>query len=104
MAGRLSLDPRLPCSTCRRMCTTSATNTSSRGIACLKASGNRRTAERMHKARRRTLPLVKPPIPSGGGRIITAAGELAQIVDGDHFQFLVAIEFRYEGPASASRG
>jgi mannose-6-phosphate isomerase-like protein (cupin superfamily) len=35
---------------------------------------------------------------------LTAAGELAQIVNGESFQFLVAIEFRYDGPESAPRG
>jgi quercetin dioxygenase-like cupin family protein len=42
---------------------------------------------------RRTLPLVEPPIPVGGGRIHTEAGELAEIVNGREFRSLVYVEF-----------
>jgi mannose-6-phosphate isomerase-like protein (cupin superfamily) len=41
----------------------------------------------------RSLPTVQPPIPRGGGRIITDAGELTQIVNGNIFKFLAYIEF-----------
>jgi hypothetical protein len=48
----------------------------------------------MEKVSVRRLPDVAPPIPPGGGRIITAAGELAQIVNGDPFRYLAYLEFQ----------
>jgi mannose-6-phosphate isomerase-like protein (cupin superfamily) len=39
------------------------------------------------------LPIGEPPIPEGGGRITTPAGELAQIVSGGSYAFLAYIEF-----------
>ena len=56
------------------------------------------------KVQRRRLPIVEPPIPTGGGRIMTSAGELAQIVNGDAYRFLAFVEFRYAGPQSPTRG
>ncbi len=50
----------------------------------------------------RNLPRVSPPIPQGGGRIQTAAGELTQIVNGDLFRFVVYMEFLPD--AAAPRG
>ncbi|MGQ0776882.1 MAG: cupin domain-containing protein [Pseudonocardiales bacterium] len=50
----------------------------------------------------RTLPLTQPPIPEGGGRIRSAAGELVQIVNGEQFRFLAYIEFKQD--AQAVRG
>jgi dTDP-4-dehydrorhamnose 3,5-epimerase-like enzyme len=47
----------------------------------------------------RTLSLVNPPIPHGGGRIQSAAGELAQIVNGESFRFLAYIEFKHGAPS-----
>ena len=41
----------------------------------------------------RRLPIVSPPIPEGGGRVATPAGELTQIVSGTPFLFLAYIEF-----------
>ncbi len=46
----------------------------------------------------RSLPLTRPPIQAGGGRILSAAGELAQIVNGEQFCFLAYIEFRNDPP------
>jgi len=56
----------------------------------------------MEKVAVRRLPDVSPPIPSGGGRIVTAAGELAQIVNGDAFRYLAFLEFQPD--ANAPRG
>jgi mannose-6-phosphate isomerase-like protein (cupin superfamily) len=42
----------------------------------------------------RRLPDVAPPIPQGGGRIVTAAGELAQIVNGESYRYLAFLEFQ----------
>jgi quercetin dioxygenase-like cupin family protein len=42
----------------------------------------------------RLLPVVSPPIPDGGGRVIGPAGELVQVVNGDHFRFAAYIEFK----------
>lgn len=42
----------------------------------------------------RSLPVTTAPIPAGGGRIHTPAGELAQIVNGPTFRFLAFLEFR----------
>lgn len=58
----------------------------------------------MSKLLRRSLSVVEPPIPLGGGRIVTAAGELAQVVNGETFRFLAVVEFRYSGPESPARG
>ncbi|MEU0157108.1 hypothetical protein [Micromonospora fulviviridis] len=41
----------------------------------------------MDKVQLRRLPVTTPPIPSGGGRIQSPAGELAQVVNGDSYQF-----------------
>ncbi|MGH4019120.1 MAG: cupin domain-containing protein [Pseudonocardiaceae bacterium] len=46
----------------------------------------------------RSLPLTQPPIPEGGGRIQSTAGELARVVNGEQFRFLAYIEFRNDGP------
>ncbi len=48
----------------------------------------------MEKVSVRRLPEVVPPIPEGGGRIITGAGELAQIVNGDLYRYLAFLEFQ----------
>lgn len=50
----------------------------------------------------RRLPIVAPPIPDGGGRVVSEAGELTQIVNGDQFRFLAYIEFKPN--ASTMRG
>ncbi|HEX5597318.1 MAG TPA: hypothetical protein VFX61_15070 [Micromonosporaceae bacterium] len=50
------------------------------------------------KVKVRRLPLVSPPIPEGGGRIISAMGELTQVINGPEFRFLAYIEFRPEAP------
>lgn len=42
----------------------------------------------------RRLPSLDPPIPEGGGRITSEAGELAQIANGELFRFLAYIEFK----------
>lgn len=42
----------------------------------------------------RSLPMTEPPIPNGGGRISTPAGEIAQIINGEDFSFLAYIEFQ----------
>ena len=42
----------------------------------------------------RRLPDVVPPIPPGGGRMISPAGELAQIVNGDPYRYLAFLEFQ----------
>jgi hypothetical protein len=48
----------------------------------------------MEKVSLRRLPDVAPPIPPGGGRIVTAAGELAQIVNGEAYRYLAFLEFQ----------
>lgn len=48
----------------------------------------------MDKVSVRRLPDVVPPIPDGGGRIVTGAGELAQIVNGEAFRYLAFLEFQ----------
>ncbi|MFG1775444.1 cupin domain-containing protein [Micromonospora sp. NPDC049051] len=55
----------------------------------------------MQKVRLRRLPLTSPPIPAGGGRIESPAGELAQIVNGGTYRFLAYLEFR---PDARPRG
>ncbi len=47
----------------------------------------------MDKVTIRRLPDVAPPIPEGGGRIVTPAGELAQIVNGEAYRYLAFLEF-----------
>jgi quercetin dioxygenase-like cupin family protein len=47
----------------------------------------------MDKVAIRRLPDVVPPIPQGGGRIVTPAGELAQIVNGEAYRYLAFLEF-----------
>jgi mannose-6-phosphate isomerase-like protein (cupin superfamily) len=47
----------------------------------------------MEKVSVRRLPEVGPPIPSGGGRMVTGAGELAQVVNGEAYRFLAYLEF-----------
>lgn len=42
----------------------------------------------------RLLPVVSPPIPDGGGRVSSPAGELVQVVNGDHLRFAAYIEFK----------
>lgn len=43
----------------------------------------------------RRLPLVDAaPIPAGGGQLMTEAGMLTQVVNGDHIQLVVLLEFR----------
>jgi quercetin dioxygenase-like cupin family protein len=42
----------------------------------------------------RLLPVVSPPIPEGGGRISSPAGELVQVVNGDCLRFAAYIEFK----------
>jgi uncharacterized RmlC-like cupin family protein len=56
----------------------------------------------MEKVSVRRLPDVAPPIPEGGGRIVTPAGELAQIVNGAPFRYLAFLEFQPD--PNASRG
>jgi len=46
------------------------------------------------KVRFRTLPVTQPPTPPGGGRIVTPAGELAQVLNGETFRFLAYLEFK----------
>ncbi len=41
----------------------------------------------------RKLETKSPPLDSNGGRILTPAGEIAQIVSGNSFNFLAYIEF-----------
>jgi quercetin dioxygenase-like cupin family protein len=41
----------------------------------------------------RTLPIVDPPIPLGGGRLLTPAGELTQVINGKAFEFAAYITF-----------
>lgn len=54
-----------------------------------------RTYDRaVQKVRLRRLPVTSPPIPAGGGRIQSPAGELAQIVNGGTYRFLAYLEFR----------
>ncbi|WP_089017414.1 cupin domain-containing protein [Micromonospora coriariae] len=48
----------------------------------------------MDKVQLRRLPVTTPPIPPGGGRVQSPAGELAQLVNGDSYQFLAYLEFR----------
>ncbi|GAA5183538.1 hypothetical protein GCM10023322_23050 [Rugosimonospora acidiphila] len=42
----------------------------------------------------RRLPDVAPPIPEGGGRMTSDAGELAQIANGEPFRFLAYLQFK----------
>lgn len=42
----------------------------------------------------RSLPIVTPPIPDGGGRIITTSGELTQIINGVSIKFVAYVEFK----------
>ncbi|MFG3687838.1 cupin domain-containing protein [Micromonospora sp. NPDC047740] len=56
----------------------------------------------MEKMQLRRLPVTMPPIPPGGGRIQSPAGELAQVVNGDSYKFLAYVEFRPD--ASKPRG
>lgn len=42
----------------------------------------------------RTLPVTVPPTAPGGGRIVTPAGELAQVFSGQDFRFLAYLEFK----------
>jgi hypothetical protein len=51
-------------------------------------------ANMMAKVSLRRLPDVAPPIPPGGGRMVTAAGELAQIVNGEPYRYLAFLEFQ----------
>jgi mannose-6-phosphate isomerase-like protein (cupin superfamily) len=46
----------------------------------------------------RRLPVVEPPAPPDGGRIQTAAGELAQIVNGLELRYLAYVEFKVDAP------
>ncbi len=46
----------------------------------------------------RRLPIVEAPIPEGGGRILSTNGELAQILNGEEFRFLVFLEFLPDSP------
>jgi dTDP-4-dehydrorhamnose 3,5-epimerase-like enzyme len=48
----------------------------------------------LEKVTIRTLPIISPPIPEGGGRIANGNGELAQIVNGAAFRFLAYLEFK----------
>ncbi|MGW1062182.1 hypothetical protein [Micromonospora rubida] len=48
----------------------------------------------MEKVQVRRLPVTTPPVPPGGGRIQSPAGELAQVVNGDIYRFLAYLEFR----------
>lgn len=41
----------------------------------------------------RKLNIKKPPLDNDGGRIITDAGEIAQIVSGEMYRYLAYIEF-----------
>lgn len=43
------------------------------------------------------LPLVEPPAPASGGRIITGAGEMAQIVNGEEVRHLYYADFTVGG-------
>jgi|SRR5215213_178617 len=47
----------------------------------------------LDKVKIRRLQVKKPPLDVDGGRILTAAGEIAQIVSGVSFKFLAYIEF-----------
>ncbi|WDZ82440.1 cupin domain-containing protein [Micromonospora cathayae] len=49
----------------------------------------------MDKVQLRRLPVTEPPIPPGGGRIQSDAGELAQIASGpDAYRFVAYLELR----------
>jgi uncharacterized protein YndB with AHSA1/START domain len=56
----------------------------------------------LDKVTLRRLPEVGAPIPPGGGRMVTGAGEMAQIVNGEAFRYLSFLEFRAD--PTASRG
>lgn len=56
----------------------------------------------MDKVQLRRLPVTSAPIPPGGGRIQSPAGELAQVLNGDIYRFLAYLEFRPD--ASKPRG
>lgn len=45
------------------------------------------------------LEIQSPPLDSEGGRILTPAGEIAQIINGTSFNFLAYIEFQYNPKA-----
>lgn len=42
----------------------------------------------------RRLPEVSAPIPPDGGRLVTGAGEMARLVDGEPFRYLAHLEFK----------
>ncbi|MFD0784910.1 cupin domain-containing protein [Micromonospora azadirachtae] len=42
----------------------------------------------------RRLPMTSPPLPDGGGRIQSPAGELARVVNGGTYRYLAYLEFR----------
>lgn len=48
-----------------------------------------------------TLPVIEPPIPAGGGRIMMPMGELAQIFSNTSIRHLAYIEFT---PGGGARG
>jgi uncharacterized protein YndB with AHSA1/START domain len=56
----------------------------------------------LEKVTLRRLPEVGAPIPPGGGRMVTGAGEMAQIVNGEAYRYLSFLEFRPD--PTASRG
>jgi quercetin dioxygenase-like cupin family protein len=53
------------------------------------------------KLSHRHLEVVTPPV-LRGGRVMASAGELAQIVNGESFEFLAYIEFREPGVVRAN--
>lgn len=43
------------------------------------------------------LDFVEPPLPASGGRLMTPAGELAQIISGEAMRLITYIEFKLDG-------
>jgi uncharacterized RmlC-like cupin family protein len=49
------------------------------------------------KVRLVSLPVMKPPFPRTGGRGLSPAGEMAQIINGDAMRLVTYIEFQPDG-------
>jgi len=43
------------------------------------------------------LDFMEPPLPASGGRIMTPAGELAQVISGEAMRLITYIEFKPDG-------
>ncbi|MER7444891.1 cupin domain-containing protein [Micromonospora avicenniae] len=50
----------------------------------------------MDKVQVRRLPVISLPVPDGGGRIQSPAGEFARVVNGGTYRYLAYLEFRPE--------